>query len=292
MRTVLLDCSALCYQSLFTPNVMLSNNNMYTGVIYGFLRQLITLSETLKTNRFVFCWDGPRDKSIRKSFYPSYKDRPSAHGRSDAEEVAIQAGFKQFTTLRTHVIPRLGFKNNFYLPEFEADDIIASIVRGYYQEDWGGFCVVSSDADLYQLLDDCYLYLLKKKRMFTCADLMVQYGVTPEQWAEVKTLAGCSTDNVKGIPGVGEKTACAYVKGDLTKGKSFTMINSDEGRAIQTRNRQLVCLPHPNCPDIELYPFQALQYKDSVDVFTEYRFKSFLDGKQAASWKNLIEGRF
>lgn len=299
MRTILIDSSALCYQAAFADGMGdLSYNNAYTGVIYGFLRQLLSISEVMHSNQFVFCWDGPRSHCVRKKAFPGYKDREKSY-TSEEDRKKWELNYAQFTKLRTDIIPSLGFVNSFYLPGFEADDIIGKIVRSYYQDEWGGFFVVSSDEDLYQLLDDCVMYKLKKKVFYGAAQFAEEHGIAPRQWAEVKAIAGCNSDTVPGVPGVGEKTVIKYLRGELahhlkTYERIVDNMDSDEcSDTLVAFNRKLVTLPHAECPPIQLFEFRdhPLSYQQSVKVFQGNGFRSFLTGKHADAWRRMIEMR-
>src|ERR1700709_122374 len=149
------------------------------------------------------------DKSeitFRNKLYPAYK----AH-RPPAPDDLIP----QFALIREAV-------RAFDLPcleqaGFEADDLIATYVR-LACERGASATIVSSDKDLMQLVTDCVtMYDTMKDRRLGIAEVIEKFGVPPEKVVEVQALAGDSTDNVPGVPGIGVKTAAQLIVeyGDL-----------------------------------------------------------------------------
>src|SRR6058998_1790532 len=149
------------------------------------------------------------DKSeitFRNKLYPDYK----AH-RAPAPDDLIP----QFALIREAV-------RAFDLPcleqvGYEADDLIATYVR-IACERGATATIVSSDKDLMQLVTDCVtMYDTMKDRRIGIAEVIEKFGVGPEKVVEVQALAGDSTDNVPGVPGIGVKTAAQLITeyGDL-----------------------------------------------------------------------------
>src|SRR5512138_394203 len=149
------------------------------------------------------------DKSeitFRNKLYPDYK----AH-RPPAPDDLIP----QFSLIRDAV-------RAFDLPcleqnGFEADDLIATYVRQACERG-ASATIVSSDKDLMQLVTDCvHMYDTMKDRRIGIPEVIEKFGVPPEKVVEVQALAGDSTDNVPGVPGIGVKTAAQLIVeyGDL-----------------------------------------------------------------------------
>src|SRR6266853_1790848 len=146
------------------------------------------------------------EKTFRTEMYPAYK----AH-RPDPPDDLIP----QFAYIREAV-------HAFDLPcleqaGFEADDLIATYVR-LACEAGATATIVSSDKDLMQLVNDCVImYDTMKDRRIGIPEVIEKFGVPPEKVIEVQALAGDSTDNVPGVPGIGIKTAAQLIGeyGDL-----------------------------------------------------------------------------
>ena len=123
----------------------LSYGGNATGVVYGFLKDIITLKKRFETNYIVFCWD--YGKGIRKLISSDYKSNRHKDKEDDDFEISFK---KQVTLLRTEYLKQIGFRNIFYQDGYESDDIIASVCRNLPDGDKG--IIVSADHDLYQLL--------------------------------------------------------------------------------------------------------------------------------------------
>jgi 5'-3' exonuclease len=155
----------------------------------------------------------------------------------------------QIFALRDDYLPDAGFKNVFWSDGFEADDVIASICQSNPGE---SFVIISEDKDMYQLLSSkVSIYHPRQEQIVTPQVFTEKYGINPEQWAAVKGLCGCDSDNVDGVRGVGEKTAIRYLRGELkTSLKSYKAIL--ESQKIIDRNLKLVVLPFVGCPKFEI----------------------------------------
>lgn len=250
----------------------LSYEEKKTGALFGFLRQVFKLVDDFETHKIVFCWDSR--KSYRKKIYPQYKERNEK--LTDEELQDKKQFYSQITKLRQKVIPALGFKNSFITTGLEADDIIADLVMG----SCNGGTVVSTDGDLWQLLNYCTIYNPRRKARFSKKEFENLWGINPTDWVKVKEIAGCGGngqgDNVQGIVGIKEITAAKYIRGELPNGKIKNKIESKEGKKIITTNSPLVKLPFQSL-NLKVDFNENFDLKDWIDVFREYNFKSFMN---------------
>jgi len=278
---ILVDANAICHQCKHAMG-HLSWNDKKVGVMFGFLGQLLSLSKTFETNRFIFAWDSR--ESLRTKIFPDYK-KTRRRDKTDEEKQLDAIAYDQFDILRKEIIPQIGFANSFMVEGFEADDLIASITFTNPGKD---FIIVSADEDLYQLLtDNVRMYSTKKKQFFSNKNLWKDYGVTPEEWSEVKAIAGCSTDGVPGIPGVGEITACKYIRRHLNV-KHQAYRNIQEGKELIERNKKLVTLPLAGTPEIKPTFKENLSIKVFQDICGQYGFQSFLEREKFKQWKEYV----
>ena len=276
---LIFDCHAIGHSCKHSYG-LLSYDGRPTGIIYGFLTQILTLSKKHDTTDFVFAWDS--GKSLRKLFFPDYKKRRSEMTPEEVEDHKI--AIKQFQLLRSDILPYLKFKNNFLQTGYEADDIIASIVKNYDKN----FIVASDDKDLYQLLDRCKMWKLKKKQIYTKMDLREEWGCNPSEWAEMKKYAGCKGDSVPNIPGIAELSALKYLNGSLT-GKKLQDIRETD-KSILERNGKLTCLPYEGINNFELSLRTNFDISDFLDIFDRYGLYSFLKGNRLKDWKDFVNG--
>lgn len=281
---LLLDCSYLCHVAKHSMGE-LSWEDKRVGIIFGFLRQLLTLAKYFGTNDFIFAWDSKESK--RKILFPQYKSNRHAE-KTAAEEELDAIAYAQFTELREKVIPYLEMKNNFRVRGYEADDIIAQITRKHIASQ---FMIVSSDSDLYQLLepDRVSIYSIKKKETFTHDDFVSEYGIYPSAWSMVKAIAGCVSDGVPGVAGVGEKTAIKYLNGDLKD--TTTAYAKIRDFPDLYRNRMLVTLPYPDMPLLKISKQGKLPLDHFLNVCVDYGFESFLKKEMLDQWKTHLNLR-
>lgn len=264
----------------------LSFLDMKTGVIFGFFVRLLKLWEEFQSNQFVFCWDSR--KRFRSAIYPEYKKGPSRSSSITPEQRVIIS--KQMEALQCEILPALGFKNILHQTGYEADDLITKAILRYERE----FIVVSTDKDLFQTLavGACrFIYNTVTGKKMTRDLFRKTYQVEPFEWVKVKALAGDPSDNIPGVPGIGEKSAIAFVL-DKLKGKKLQSIHESE--AIIERNLKLVRLPFKQpgfpliVPDLQLDDLSVDRF---IDVFDRYGFRSFLREEKLSKWKEFANDR-
>lgn len=263
-----------------------SFNKVLTGVAYGFILQILALAGHYNTNRFVFCWDSR--KSFRKDRHPWYKEKRAYENKTEEEQEKYVKAIGQFQKIRKEMLPGLGFSQNYMMPGYEGDDLIASAVLN----NPGDFVVVTTDSDMLQLLDRCDIYNPRTKTEITKKSFWRENHLTPQDWVRVKAIGGCSTDCVPGVPGVAEKTASQYVRNELSpKSKKFQSIESFEGKTIIERNDWLVRLPLEDTPPIYLqFNEDSFDYDKFLDMCAEFGFRSLLKPDVKSLWRSLFCG--
>lgn len=283
MKIGLIDTAALCHAAKYTMR-NLSIDEQETGVIFGFMRYLLSLQKQFNFNNLFFCFDSK--KSDRKKLFKDYK---LARKQKSPEDIALnKIAYPQFDILQHEVLPAIGFKNIFHTEGLESDDTIASIVFNKNPDDQ--IVIVSRDADLWQLLIDgqVNMYDFVSKKILTAKLFSEKWGISPKRWGKVKAIGGCKSDSVPGIAGVGEKTVCKYLRGELKETtKAYQKIVSDEGRAIAARNAPLVILPFKNTPLYETN-LDELNFGALKEVFITYQFKSQLYSNVLQEWRSAF----
>ena len=277
---ILVDANSLCHRAKHSMGD-LSWNQKKVGVMFGVVRDILTLAKLFESNEFVFAWDSR--SSRREKIFPEYKFQRRKEKTPEEEELDAIA-YTQFDKLRTDIIPTMGFKNSFVQEGFEADDIIASLVLSNAGDT---IHIISTDEDLYQLLSEKVdMYSMKKKQFYTNVSLWKEFRIVPPNWIEVKAIAGCKTDGVPGVPGVGEKTACKYINHRLNpRYKTYQDIANSED--LIERNRKLVKLPFEGTPYF-LTSQDDLSLSNFLDICEEYGFRSFLEKEMLNKWKSLV----
>lgn len=249
-RIAVIDVSYLCHRARFTTGA-LSHEGVRTGVVFGFLRDMRILKDSLSVDIFVFAFDG--GKSLRKEISPTYKANRDPGNLTPEERLELEDYHTQVRKLREELLPQIGYQNIFHVPGFEGDDIIARVCADESVK--GNHCtIVSTDHDLYQCLNDrVSIYNPTSKIEMSITEFVEEYGVAPTLWHQVKAIAGCGSDNVFGVKGVGEKTAVRYLRGEL-KPSLVTYRNIEKNEKLISDNKKLVKLPFEGTPHFEVKP--------------------------------------
>jgi DNA polymerase-1 len=253
----------------------LSFKEVPTGVLFGFLRDISTFQEVWDTNRLIFCWDfGP---SIRRTLSTEYKS--NRREKTDEEKLVKLAFKRQVREIRANLLKELGYRNNFYFSNYEADDIMCRLCEILPQED--DIILVTSDKDMFQCLSPrISMYNPSSGNTITLLKFIQTYGILPDKWARVKAIAGCHSDNVAGIKGIGEKTAIKYLKNEL-KQTTKAFVSITENQDTIKRNMKLTKLPWP---DIRTILDEDMIQKDKPnqeawkDIAKKYGIKSLAGG--------------
>lgn len=275
---LVIDCSAIAYPNAYTLKG-LRTNEIETGVIYGFLNQILSLSEQFKTNNFVFCWDSKESK--REEIFPEYKKKRKEKKRTPEEKNFYLSLYRQVNRLRKEILPSIGFNNSFHAEGFEADDIMADIVMHYEK-----CLMVTGDEDLYQMLDMADLYKPITESIWTLDRFRKEYNIGTFEWIDVKAIAGCTSDEIPGAPGVGEKRAIQWIKKELkpsTKAYQSILASKD----IIERNYQLVTLPFEGLPEFTIKA-NSFNMDNFISICKEYWIDSYLSKIGMARWYNFF----
>lgn len=234
---LLVDGNYLCHYVFHGIGGLSTVAGNPTSIVYGMLVQIRNLAKKFKTKRIIFCWDS--QASVRKDYCPTYKGNRHKQEYSEEEQLVMSAFYQQVNALRDKILPDIGFPC-FMQEGFESDDLLAWFAENIK----GKKVIVTADADLWQCLaEDVVVYNPNKKEFMTVERLDLEHGVNPADWALVKAIAGCSSDNVVGIKGIGEKTAVAYLRGEL-KHESMKYQAITYGMETVGFNLALVNLPH------------------------------------------------
>ena len=274
---LIIDVKYMCYRSRWAMGKDLSYMGTPTTIIYAFLKDLIGLQEKFRTRHLLFCFDSKTSR--RKKLYPEYKANRHKKEMTD-EEFDFEMAFQyQVVQLRKKYLSEIGYKNIYQVKGLEADDIMASLANKltkYKTEDRG--VLVTADHDLYQCIShNVTFYSPCTQKELTLQGFKQKYEINACQWAWLKSITGCSTDGVKGVKGVGEKTAIKYITGKLgTKTKANHFITNDEGKEIIKRNKALVKLPFKGTPEFKIEK-DELSIKGWKRVCKQLGFKSFND---------------
>jgi DNA polymerase-1 len=196
----LVDGSGYIFRAFYAVPRLTSSTGMPTNAVMGFTRMLRSLLEKESPDYVAVAFD-TKERGFRADMYPQYK----AHRPPPPPDLV-----PQFPYFRK-VVEALNIPT-FAVAEYEADDIIGTLVER--SRDWGmRAVVVSGDKDLMQLVDERTVMIDPMKgRTFGPAEVEQKFGVPPNLVADALGLAGDSSDNIPGVPGIGGKTAAALLQ--------------------------------------------------------------------------------
>lgn len=271
----------------------LSYENKPTNVIYGFLRTVMALQELFQTKCIVFCWDSKSSK--RKELFSGYKKKRSQRYKEwTPKEFRQEKAFRvQMKKLRKMYLKQIGYRNVFCQQGYEADDLMASVAYNLPKDDEA--VIITSDQDLLQCVRyNVSFYDPRKNKVITLQKFSKEHGIIPKQWVLMKCYAGCSTDEVPGIRGIGEKTAIKYIQGELRDTtKAYQKIHI-EGLSIIEQNYPLVCLPFEDTKVFRLKK-DKLSLKGWQKVIEKLGMKSLrkeipmtIRGRRSVNKRNLL----
>ena len=232
----LIDGSGYIFRAYYAlPPLTRKSDGLPTGAVSGFCSMLFKLLEDSKSTKnkqkpthFAVIFDSAR-KTFRNDIYSDYK----ANRTEAPDDLA-----PQFEYIRKSV---LAFNLPFVeLANYEADDLIATYVNQIL-ENGAKVTIVSSDKDLMQLFKkDVRIFDPMKNKFITEEDIQNKFGVNSSKIIDVQALAGDSSDNVPGVPGIGVKTAAELINkyGSLEKLlKSTSEIKQNKRRETLTKNK-------------------------------------------------------
>ena len=202
---MLIDGNSLTYRAFFAlPTDMATASGQVTNAVFGFTSMLIYLLREQKPDAIIVAFDRP-EPTFRHERIPTYK------GNRDAAPDIL----RQQMGLVRQVLDALHLAT-VEAPGFEADDIIATLAE---QAKTAGHqvMIVTGDRDAYQLVEDPLVRVLYNKRgvsdyaLYDEAGIEERTGVTPAMYTQYAAMRGDNSDNLPGVPGVGEKTAAKLI---------------------------------------------------------------------------------
>ncbi len=202
---VILDAHAIIHRAYHALPSFTRSDGMVTGALYGLASMIIRIVEELKPDAIVAAYDLPKP-TFRHQAYDAYKA-----GRAKTDDDLRDQLIRSRTIFEAFGIPCLDAEG------FEADDVIGTIVEQYRATDGLQIVVASGDMDTLQLIEGTKIKVFTLKKgvtdtvLYDEAGVVGRYGFKPAQLVDYKGLRGDPSDNIKGVPGIGEKTATTII---------------------------------------------------------------------------------
>ena len=200
-RLVLIDGKSVFYRGYYAMGALSLPDGTPTGGVYGFAAIAMEIVKKLNPTKVVVAWDSKTSTSKRRSLYPEYK----------AGRIKPGEDFYAQIPLLEELVKDLGW-TFIEIDNYEADDIIGTLSREADKTgDWETY-IISSDLDMLQIVDDnTHMWRILKGftniEKINVPELEAKYGIKKDQFLDLKSLKGDSSDNIPGVQGIGEKTA-------------------------------------------------------------------------------------
>jgi len=193
-RIYLIDGSSYIYRAYFAIRHLSNSKGMATNAIYGFTRMLLKVVRDQQADHLAVIFDA-KGPTFRTEIYPQYKATRAAMPEDLVPQIPVIKDI-----VRAFRMPALEQSG------YEADDIIATLAKRFAARDME-VIVVTGDKDLMQIVSDkVHLLDTMKDKEFGPVEVAERF-CSPRQVVEIQALAGDSSDNIPGVPGIGEKTA-------------------------------------------------------------------------------------
>ncbi len=283
MKIMVIDGNSIINRAFYGVHMLNNHEGLPTNAIYGFLSTLFRLQDEQTPDRIIVCFD-VKAKTFRHEKFDTYK----ATRKGMPDELAVQM------PVLKEVLDAMGLIRC-ELAGFEADDLIGTISR--QAEERGDTClIVTGDRDSLQLVSDKTTVRLvsSKERKDTSRDITPEifreeYGFEPIHLIDLKALMGDSSDNISGVPGIGEKTAMnllhqfgtlegVYANLDAPEIKKGVHNKLVEGEQAARDSYWLasICRDAPLPIDMNALPEARMNSETLHRLLTRLEFKTFL----------------
>ncbi|EGD50658.1 DNA polymerase I [Thermoanaerobacter ethanolicus JW 200] len=288
-KFLVIDGSSLMYRAYYALPMLTTSEGLHTNALYGFTMMLIKLIEEEKPDYIAIAFD-KKAPTFRHKEYQDYKATRQAMPEELTEQV----------DLLKEIIDGFNIKT-LELEGYEADDIIGTISK-LAEEKGMEVLVVTGDRDALQLVSDKVKVKISKKGItqmeeFDEKAVLERYEITPQQFIDLKGLMGDKSDNIPGIPNIGEKTAIKLLKefGSVEnllqnlsqlKGKIKENIENNKELAVMSKRLATIKRDIPIEIDFEEYRVKDFNEEKLLELFNKLEFFSLIDNIKK---KNNVE---
>ncbi|AIQ34861.1 DNA polymerase I [Paenibacillus sp. FSL R5-0345] len=292
-KLILIDGNNIIYRAFFAMPPLTNTAGQQTNAVYGFTTMLLRLIEEHKPTHMIVAFDAGK-VTFRHEGYEDYKG-----GRQKTPPELSE----QFPLLK-ELLTNLGVPQ-FEISNYEADDIIGTISR---QADEAGrqVMIVSGDKDMLQLASEHTTVALIRKgvtevELYGPEQIREKYDLTPEQIIDLKGLMGDASDNIPGVPGVGEKTALKLlhqfgsVEGVLAgtgelKGKMKEKLEAHAEDAVMSKKLATIYREVPLEHSWDDMVFNGISADTAGPALAKLEFKSLLERLDLSAYTPVNDG--
>lgn len=278
---VIIDGKSVFYRGYYAMGRLSLPDGTPTGGVYGFAAMLIEIIEKLKPEYIAVAWDKPKTNiRSRRAIYPDYK----ANRKPAPADFYIQIPYL-LELLQAFHIPLYEFD------DYEADDIIGTLARRAAASNIT-VQIISGDLDMLQIVDE-NIEMYQMRRGFTdvakfdIASIEAKYDLRKDQFLDLKSIKGDSSDNIPGVPGIGEKGAVkllqeygsldgVYANIDKITGTTKTKLEQGKELAYISRDLARIKFDAPLDFDPKTTCLADFDPQDVVDKLKALQFNSLI----------------
>ena len=278
---VIIDGKSVFYRGYYAMGRLSLPDGTPTGGVYGFAAMLIEIIEKLKPEYIAVAWDKPKTNiRSRRAIYPDYK----TNRKPAPADFYIQIPYL-LELLRAFHIPLYEFD------DYEADDIIGTLARRAAASNIT-IQIISGDLDMLQIVDE-NIEMYQMRRGFTdvakfdIASIEAKYDLRKDQFLDLKSIKGDSSDNIPGVPGIGEKGAVkllqeygsldgVYANIDKITGTTKTKLEQGKELAYISRDLARIKFDAPLDFDPKATCLADFDPQDVVDKLKALQFNSLI----------------
>ena len=284
-KLLLIDGNSIinrAFYGIMGSKMLMTEDGTYTNAVYGFLSILFKELDDIKPEYLVVAFD-LKSPTHRHKMYDKYK--ANRHGMP--EELAMQMPILKETlkAMNVCIIEKEGY---------EADDILGTLAKWGQKEELE-VTVLTGDRDSFQLIDKNIKVRIPRTKMgktetedYTVEKIEEEYGLEPLDLIEVKGLMGDTSDNIPGVPGVGEKTALNLIKQyksidevynhiDEQKGKLKEKLSENKDLAYLSRTLGTIDINAPIEKDLGAFQVEEWNKPEVLEIFKKLKFNRFID---------------
>ena len=288
-KLVVIDGNSIlnrAFYGIMSSKMLQTADGTYTNAVYGFLAIMFKLFEDVKPDYIAVAFD-MKHPTKRHEMYKEYK----ATRKGMPDELAVQLPIIKdvLSAMNIKVIEKEGY---------EADDILGTLAKTAEKEGLTAI-LLTGDRDSFQLASDKTTIRIPRTKggkteteNFDKNKIIEVYGVKPKQLIEVKGLMGDSSDNIPGVPGVGEKTALNLIKEyetidniynklekdePVAKGKLKENLTNNKDLAILSRELGRIDVNAPINKDLSEYKVKEWDKEKVLEIFKKLRFNRYIE---------------
>ncbi len=297
-KIVLIDGHSILNRAFFGLPDLTNSEGLHTNAIYGFLNIMFKILDEEKPEYLTVTFD-VHAPTFRHEMYAEYKGTRKPMAEELRQQVPVMKEVLQ--TMQIEIIEKAGL---------EADDLLGTISR-ICEEQGMEVSIISGDRDMLQLATEHVKIRIPRTKQgktevidYYAADVKQTYGVTPTEFIDVKALMGDTSDNIPGVPGVGEKTATKIIQeygsienayahaAEIKPPRASKNLQEYWDQACMSKTLAAIDTQAEIAFDLEQAKFKNPYTKEAHDYFQRLQFKNLLGRFDVEADTNAVEDYF